>query len=238
VKAHVGCSGWNYKHWKGVFYPKELKQADWLSFYCSRFDTLELNFTFYRQPSDATFEKWHGAAPDGFLFSVKMSRFITHTRRLKVERDSIERFFGGVSILSDKLGVVLIQLPPTLAFDAGLLSTFFSTLDPGLRYSVEARHESFVSEAFFSLLRQRNIAWCISETAGRYPYREAVTADFVYVRLHGREKLYASSYRDDELRDWKEKIKSWGRETYVYFDNDFEGHAPANASTLRAMFEK
>jgi uncharacterized protein YecE (DUF72 family) len=238
MDVHVGCSGWNYKHWKGVFYPEELKQKDWLAFYGSRFDTLELNVTFYGQPAEATFEKWYATVPDRFFFSVKMSRFITHTRRLNVERESIERFFAGVSVLAGKLGVVLIQLPPTLPFDAGLVADFFSVLDPAFRYTVEARHESFAGEPFFALLRQHNISWCVSETAGRYPYNEALTADFVYVRLHGREKLYASSYSDDELRAWKEKIESWGRETYVYFDNDFAGYAPANAATLKAMLGK
>ncbi len=238
MDVHVGCSGWNYKHWKGVFYPEGLKQKEWLAFYGRRFDTLELNVTFYGQPAKTTFERWYATVPDRFFFSVKMSRFITHTRRLSVERESIERFSAGVSVLAGKLGIVLIQLPPSLPFDAGLVADFFSVLDPAFRYTVEARHESFADEPFFALLRRHNIAWCIAETAGRYPYSEAVTADFVYVRLHGRENLYASSYSNDELRAWKEKIESWGTETYVYFDNDFAGYAPTNAATLKAMLER
>ena len=238
MDIHVGCSGWNYNHWQGVFYPEGLKRKEWLAFYGRRFDTLELNVTFYGQPGKATFEKWYATVPDRFFFSVKMSRFITHTRRLEIGPESIERFSTGVSILAGKLGIVLIQLPPSLPFDEGLVAGFFSVLDPAFRYTVEARHESFAGEPFFALLRRHNIAWCISETAGRYPYSEALTADFVYVRLHGKEKLYASSYGDDELRAWKEKIESWGRETYVYFDNDFAGYAPTNAATLKAMLER
>jgi uncharacterized protein YecE (DUF72 family) len=234
-KIHVGTSGWNYGHWKGVFYPEELKPRDWLAFYGQHLTTLELNVTFYREIKAATFEKWRHTVPDDFLFSVKMSRFITHIRRLRVERGSLERFFGGVSVLEEKLAVILIQLPPSLKFDGDLVSAFFDLLDPAFRYTVEARSESFAGEPFFSLLRERNIAWCISETAGRYPHCEAITADFVYMRLHGRERLYASSYGDDELQGIKEQIEAWGKETFVYFDNDFAGYAARNALTLRAM---
>ena len=196
-----------------------------------------MNATFYREAKAATFEKWRETVPSPFLFSVKMSRFITHIKRLKVERTSIERFLTNVSVLADKLGVILIQLPPSLTFDPGLVADFFGFLDPACRYTIEARHESFVSDGFFSMLEERNLAWCISETAGRFPYSEAITADFVYVRLHGRERLYASSYREDELRGIHEKAAAWGKETFVYFDNDFMGYAPQNALALKGMFE-
>jgi uncharacterized protein YecE (DUF72 family) len=235
AKIHVGTSGWNYGHWKRVFYPEGLKPKDWLAFYGRQLATLELNVTFYRGIKEATFEKWRQTVPDDFLFSVKMSRFITHISRLRVERASVERFLGGVSLLEEKLGIILIQLPPSLRFDGDLVSAFFDLLDPAFRYTVEARNESFVGEPFFSLLRARNMAWCISETAGRYPHSEAITADFVYMRLHGRESLYASSYSDDELRGIKGQIEAWGKETFVYFDNDFAGYAPLNALTLKAM---
>jgi uncharacterized protein YecE (DUF72 family) len=237
MKTHIGTSGWNYPHWKKVFYPEGLKSKDWLSFYAQRFHTLELNVTFYRSVKAETFRKWYEAVPEGFLFSVKMSRFITHIRRLRVERDSLERFLGNISHLAEKSGVVLIQFPPSLKFDPDLVSTFFDLLDLHFRYTVEARNKTFICEEFYSLLRERNIAWCISETAGRYPSSEATTADFVYLRLHGREKLYASSYSDDALQEIKEKIVGWGKEAFVYFDNDFEGYAPQNASTLQAMLK-
>ena len=237
MKVHIGTSGWNYRHWRGPFYPEGLKSQQWLAFYAQRFDTLELNATFYREAKAATFEKWRDTVPSRFLFSVKMSRFITHIKRLKVESASIKRFLGNVSVLADKLGVILIQLPPSLKFDAGLVADFLGLLDPACHYTVEARNESFITDEFFSMLKERNVAWCISETAGRYPYSEAVTADFVYVRLHGRERLYASSYRDDQLRGIKEKLEAWGKETFVYFDNDFMGYAPQNALTLKAMFD-
>jgi len=164
-----------------------------------------------------------------------MSRYITHVRRLAVDLQPVKRFTDGVSVLSDRLGVVLIQLPPSLKFDQDLILAFFDLLDPRFRYTVEARNKTFVCDKFFQILSDRNMAWCISESAGRYPYSEAVTADFVYVRLHGREKLYASRYSDDELRDIAMKIRTWGKEAFIYFDNDFEGFAVLNAFTLQQM---
>jgi uncharacterized protein YecE (DUF72 family) len=196
---------------------------------------LELNVTFYRQVRSSTFQKWYEAVPEGFRFSVKMSRFITHIRRLDVDVDTLDKFFEGVRVLADKLGVVLIQLPPSLKFDPALLRQFFSRLDPDIRYTLEARNKTFLNEEAFDILRQSNIAWCVSETAGRYPYAEALTADFVYLRLHGREQLYSSNYRGDELAGLADKIRSWGRDAYVYFNNDFEGFAPKNAATLRDL---
>jgi uncharacterized protein YecE (DUF72 family) len=235
MKIHTGTSGWNYGHWRGVFYPQGLKARDWLVFYGQQFDTIELNVTFYRQVKPEIYEKWYGMVPDGFLFSAKMSRFITHLRRLKVDGQSVSRFLKALSVLAEKTGVILIQLPPSLKFDPVLTGEFFALLDPHFRYAVEARHESYVNDAFFEMLQKESIAWCISETAGRFPYREAVTADFLYMRLHGRETLYASSYREAELSELRDKLFAWGKEAFVYFDNDFSGFAARNALTLRTM---
>ena len=230
---HVGTSGWQYSHWRDVFYPEDLKSKDWLQFYSQHLDTLELNVTFYRQVRRSTFQKWYDIVPADFVFSVKMSRFITHIKRLKVEADSVKRFLEDVSVLKEKLGAILIQLPPSLKFDPVLMTDFFALLDPAFRYTIEARNKTFVHDEFFSLLRDRNVAWCIAESAGRYPYHEAVTASFVYLRLHGRTVLYASNYSDDELKVMCDKIRGWARDTYVYFDNDFNGYAVRNAMTMR-----
>lgn len=154
----VGTSGWQYRHWQGVFYPPELKSAEWLSFYIRHFTTLELNVTFYRQVRPSTFQKWYDAVPEGFRFSVKMPRFITHIRRLDVDVDTLDKFFERVRGLADKLGVVLIQLPPSLKFDPARLRQFFSRLDPDIRYTLEARNTTFVSDEVFDILRQSNIA--------------------------------------------------------------------------------
>lgn len=231
----IGTSGWNYDHWKGVFYPETCKKNKWLEFYANTFSTLEVNATFYRHMKQSTFEKWRRTTPDGFLWSVKANRFITHIRRLQEVADALEKFFGSVSALKEKLGVVLFQLPPSLVFDRAVFDSFCALLPEGHRYSLEARHESWTSDEALALMGKNNIAWCISDTAGRYPYREAVTADFTYIRLHGSRRLYASAYTPDELASWAAKIRAFNRDTYVYFDNDFMGYAPKNASELREL---
>ncbi len=231
----VGTSGWQYGHWKGVFYPEGLKPAERLGFYAQHLNTLELNVTFYRGVKPATFRKWYETVPAGFLFSVKMSRFITHIKGLAVEGESVQRFLEDVGALKEKLGINLIQLPPSLKYDRSRMVDFFDLLDPRLRYTIEARNKTFVSDDFFSILSERNIAWCIAESAGRYPYHEAVTASFIYMRLHGRTVLYASNYTEGELREMAGKIRGWARDAYVYFDNDFRGFAVLNAMTLAEM---
>jgi uncharacterized protein YecE (DUF72 family) len=237
-RFYVGTSGWQYAHWKGIFYPENLKTKDWLQFYTQHLNTLELNVTFYRQVRQSTFQKWYDGVPSSFVFSVKMSRFITHIKRLRMEAESVNRFLEDVRGLKEKLGVILIQLPPSLKFERPLMADFFALLDPALKYTIEARNKTFIHEDFFSMLCERNIAWCIAETAGRYPYSEMVSASFVYLRLHGRTELYASSYDDDELKVMRDKIHGWDRDTYVYFDNDFGGHAVRNAMTLRHLLAR
>ena len=237
MKHHIGTSGWQYPHWKGIFYPQDLPTTHWLKFYSGRFRTLEINVTFYRDVKPATFGKWYDTVPDNFLFSVKMSRFITHIKRLKVERSSLDRFYSGPSALKEKLGVILIQLPPGLKFDAVLVRDFLDMLDDRFRYTIEARNKTFIDDNFFALLSEKQIAWCISDTAGRYPYREAITAPFVYIRLHGSQDLYASEYTVDELNAWASKVRQWDREAFVYFDNDFQGHAAKNAAMLRQLLD-
>jgi len=231
----VGTSGWQYGHWKGVFYPEALRPRDRLGFYAQYLNTLELNVTFYRAVKPVTFQKWYETVPADFLFSVKMLRFITHIKRLTVESESVRRFLRDIGTLKDKLGVVLIQLPPSLKYDRSRMIDFFDLLDPGLKYTIEARNKTFVDDEFFSILQERGIAWCIAESAGRYPCHEAVTASFVYVRLHGRIVLYASNYTDGELRELAGKIRGWARDAYVYFDNDFQGFAVLNALTLARL---
>jgi len=236
MECHIGTSGWQYKHWKGIFYPQGLKNTDWLSFYAQYFETLEVNVTFYRNVNPSTYEKWYSTVPENFLFSVKMSKFITHIKRLKVDSTSVNRFTESVHGLKEKLSVVLIQLSPGLKFDEYLIRDFFALLDKKLCYTVEARDRSFVNDKFFSILEENGVAWCIADSAGRYPYHETVTASFVYMRLHGSQGLYASDYSDDELKLWKDKILNWNKNTFVYFDNDFYGYAIKNAQKLRQLF--
>jgi len=231
-RYYIGTSGWNYDHWKGVFYEDGCPKSRWLEWYGRHFQTVEVNATFYRSMKPQTFENWYRNTPDGFLWSVKANRFITHIKRLKDAEEPLGRFLESVTPLREKLGPILFQLPPSLVFNQMIAETFFRHLLPARRYTLEARHESWLEPEALKCLEQYGIAWCISDTAGRYPYREAVTADFVYIRLHGSQKLYASRYSDKELKAWADRITSWNLDTYVYFDNDFKGYAPQNALEL------
>ncbi|MCX8123463.1 MAG: DUF72 domain-containing protein [Spirochaetes bacterium] len=232
---YIGCSGWNYNHWAGIFYPKDIPKSKWLQYYSNVFDTVEINATFYRQFKDCVYINWYNKVPDNFCFSVKMSKYITHIKRLDNVSAEIHSCIASALLLKEKLGVILIQLPPSLKFDTALVADFVSALPSNYRYTIEARHSSWLCDSSFSLLQQYNVAWCISDTAGRYPYHEEITADFVYIRLHGSTKLYTSNYTDKELHDWAEKIISWNRLTYCYFDNDFNAYAAFNALTLKKI---
>ena len=234
-QIRIGTSGWNYSHWKDLFYPSKTPQTRWLEHYTTEFDTVELNATFYRLPKPATFENWRKRTPEGFIWSVKASKYITHILRLKDIEESLARFYNHLELLGDKLGVVLIQLPPSLSFDKNLALGFCRALRPGIRHTIEARHRSWCETEVLELLRSHNIAWCISDTAGRYPCLEAVTADFAYLRLHGPTKLYASEYTEDDLQNWAAKIRSWDVDTYLYFDNDFSGFAVKNARRMKEI---
>jgi uncharacterized protein YecE (DUF72 family) len=231
----IGTSGWNYDHWKGNFYPEGLPKTRWLKHYCETFSTLEVNATFYRRMRPSTFEKWRQETPEGFLWAVKAHRFITHIKRLHDAQEPLAAFLDSLSPLAEMLGPILFQLPPSLAFERGLARSFCSNLSKGRRYAIEARHKSWLSDEALSSIKDFSIAWCISDTAGRYPYLEAITSDFTYIRLHGSKRLYASCYTEDELQAWAAKIRNWGIDTYVYFDNDFMGYASMNALRLKEI---
>lgn len=234
-QIRIGTSGWNYPHWQGIFYPPDLPTAKRLEFYVQYFDTVELNASFYRLPNQNTVAHWRQRTPEHFLWAVKASRYITHVKRLKDARESLDKFFAAIAPLKEKLGPVLFQLPPGLPFDEDLCKEFCNVLAAGYRYSFEVRNSTWINDKFFVLLADYNMAFCISDTAGRFPYREIVTADYVYLRLHGSKRLYASSYSEEELQTWAVKINQWARDTYVYFDNDYKGYAINNAARLREI---
>jgi uncharacterized protein YecE (DUF72 family) len=278
-RAFVGISGWRYAPWRGVFYPEGLRQADELTFAARHFDTIEINGSFYSLQSPELYARWHGSTPSGFVFAVKGSRYITHLKRLRDFEQPLANFFAsGPLCLEEKLGPFLWQFPPQLAFD-GRFEPFFAALPRDtraaaelaarhdrrvprpafgsstprpLRHAVEVRHESFRTPEFIALLRRHGIALVVADTAGRWPYFEDATADFVYVRLHGDEKLYVSGYSPSALASWARKVEAMqrgapgddpvlvspararrrARDVYVYFDNDVKVHAPFDAASL------
>lgn len=235
TKWRIGTSGWNYKHWKEIFYPPKVAVSKWLDFYANHFDTVEVNATFYRLPKPETFDNWYEKTPTNFLWAVKASKFITHTKRLKDSKEPLERLYNSVDRLKEKQGPVLFQLPPSLRFDKELFTSFCEKIKTNHQNVLEIRHPSWIDIQVFEILKDHNISFCLSDTAGRYPYHEVVTADFLYIRLHGSIKLYASEYSEEELQEWALKIKNWGMETYVYFDNDFQGFAIKNAKRLKEI---
>lgn len=235
-KWKIGTSGWNYRHWKELFYPSGLSVSKWLDFYSMHFKTVEVNSTFYRLPKPETFDRWHDETPQNFVWALKASRFITHIKRLKDCRGPLEILYSGASRLKDKLGPILFQLPPNLIFDNETVSFFCEQLDQSHRHVFEIRHPSWITNKFFEILKVHNIAFCISDTAGRYPYCENLTSDFVYLRLHGGKKLYASEYSEAELQEWVNKIRGWDLEAYIYFDNDYSGFAVKNATRFQEIF--
>jgi uncharacterized protein YecE (DUF72 family) len=197
---------------------------------------VEVNATFYRLPKPKTFENWYERTPEGFLWAIKGNKYITHTQRLRDSKEPLEKLYKAVQNLGEKVGPILFQLPPSLSFHQDLFREFCDNLDSAYRHVLEIRHPSWIHEHVFQILKENNVAFCLSDTAGRYPYHEVLTADFLYIRLHGSEKLYASKYKEAELQGWAKKISAWNMETCLYFDNDYQGHAVADAIRLREIF--
>ena len=264
ARARIGTSGWLYPPWRGVFYPPKLPHRRELEYLSSRLDTVEINGTFYSLQRPASFQNWYAQTPPDFTFAVKGPRFVTHMKKLNDVETPLANFFAsGVLALRDKLGPFLWQLPPSLGFDADRLAAFFAQLprsteeaawlarrhdermkdraitqtdaDRPLRHALEIRHKTFAVPAFVDLLREHSISLVVADTAGRWPLLREVTADLVYVRLHGDVELYTSGYTDEALDRWAAEIGSWlgaGLDVQVHFDNDVKVHAPYDAIHL------
>ncbi|HKB89309.1 MAG TPA: DUF72 domain-containing protein [Opitutaceae bacterium] len=277
----IGISGWTYAPWRKVFFPEGLPQKQELAYAASQVNSIEINGTFYSLQRPSSYLAWYEQTPPDFVFSVKAPRFITHIKRLADVEAPLANFFSsGVLRLKEKLGPILWQLPPSFAFDSDRLRAFFSLLPRDtlqtarvarhhdshvesvwtrtdqtrpLRHALEVRHASFKTPSFIELLREHHIALVVADTAGKWPFMEDLTADFVYVRLHGDEELYVSGYTPKSLDRWAEKIRAWSKgadpkgaaliaspekkahskiDAYVYFDNDVKTHAPYDAMSL------
>lgn len=278
----IGISGWRYEPWRGIFYPEKLPQHSELKYASRMLPTIEINGSFYSLQRPESYAQWHDHTPEGFVFAVKGPKYITHMRRLKDIETPLANFFAnGMFELRDKLGPILWQFPPQLPFHAERFEAFFAQLPRDteaaaalarhhdhrvegrtslvvdsrrpLRHAVEIRHPSFVDEAFIAMLRRHRIALVVADTAGKWPLLEDLTADFVYVRLHGDKELYASGYSGAALDRWAARFAAWSRgeqvgdarlaakkaapprakrDIYCYFDNDIKVHAPYDAAQL------
>ena len=279
-EVRIGISGWNYAGWRGIFYPKGLPHRRELEFSSRLFNSIEINGSFYSLKRPTSYRRWYGETPENFLFSVKGARFITHMKKLREVEVPLANFFAsGILALEEKLGPVLWQFPPNFGWNEKRFREFFQLLpkttreaallgrrhdsklkarawlkvkcDRALRYCVEIRHASFLVPDFFELLREFNLAFVFADTAGKWPYAEDLTADFVYCRLHGDTQLYTSGYSDRALDWWAARLKLWHkgkrptdaalvaaktksepRDLFVYFDNDAKVHAPFDAQML------
>jgi uncharacterized protein YecE (DUF72 family) len=239
VNARVGTSGWAYDHWQGVLYPPGTAPGDRLAVYTRRFQTVELNSSFYRWPRTAAFAGWRKRLPAGFCFSVKAPRGLTHAKRLYAPEAWVERICRSWHELGDKWAALLVQLRPDHERDDDRLGYFLGQLPAWLRVAVELRHPSWYDEDVFALLQRHGAAYCVVSGAG-LPCLLRATAPFVYVRLHGPDpdQLYAGSYSDADLGWWADRVREWdaaGRDVFVYFNNDGAGNAVRNADTLRRL---
>jgi uncharacterized protein YecE (DUF72 family) len=238
--ARVGCSGWQYKHWRGDFYPAELPTARWFDYYAGRFDTVEINNTFYRLPEAATFERWAARAPSGFLFAVKASRFLTHMKKLKDPEEPLARLFDHMRPLRRHLGPVLYQLPPGWKLDLERLEHFLQVLPKRVRHVLEFRDPSWYADSASRLLERYGVARCLHDMKGSAAGQERV-GPFVYVRFHGATGTYSGGYPAGRLERWAEWLteqRRAGCEISAYFNNDVGGHAPRDAVTLRRFLEE
>ncbi|HYO21973.1 MAG TPA: DUF72 domain-containing protein [Flavisolibacter sp.] len=244
TQIHVGTSGWSYQHWKEVFYPHKLAAAKWLPYYAGIFPTTEINGSFYRLPSEDTVKKWAELVPDDFVFCPKMSRYLTHMKKLKDPEEPLERFFSVFNYMEKKMGPVLIQLPEMLRFNYDVAEHFYRLLKfqyKAYEFVIEVRHETWLQEDSLTLMTRYDIGFVISQSGGFFPYSEKITAKNIYVRFHGPADLYASAYSNEMLQQFAKKFKRWvkeGHKVWAYFNNDIHAHAVRDAQRLMQMLGK
>lgn len=242
AELHIGTSGWVYPHWDGIFYSESLPSKDKLKYFSQHFKTAEVNYSFYHLPKATTYQNWYVQTPADFLFALKVSRFITHIKRLKGIKDPWKVFVKNALNLKEKLGPILFQFPPSFKATEENIEKLEGFLKPrihDLRLAFEFRHKSWSDSKIYKLLKKHNSAWVIADSPN-YPKTEEVTADFVYIRLHGSKVLFSSKYTKKELNDLAQKIKKWlkqKKDVFVYFNNDAYGHAVENAKTLKKFFD-
>jgi uncharacterized protein YecE (DUF72 family) len=239
-ELRIGCSGWQYKHWRNDFYPAELPQSGWFAHYARTFDTVEINNSFYRLPEATTFGKWREQAPSRFLYAVKASRFLTHMKKLKDPEEPIARFFDRAHHLGRHLGPILYQLPPNWPLNLERFETFLAALPRKYRHTVEFRETSWYDERVYDLLRRYGVALCLHDMQGSAT-GPMVVGPFIYVRFHHGTKKYGGRYPDDRLAtwaDWLVERRREGLDVFAYFNNDTGGHAPRDAVRLRALVQQ
>jgi hypothetical protein len=232
---YIGTSGWSYNNWKGIFYPKDVKSTKWLMYYSKYFKTVEVNNSFYALPKKEILKRWSEYTPEEFIFSVKVWNVITHKKKLLNCEEPLNLFLKNVSSLENKLGVILFQLPPNLKKNLPLLKNFLKLLPSGFRYAFEFRSTDWHTEEICNILHENNIAFCIFEMCD-FITPLFVSADFIYIRLHGRQGKYRGNYDDSTLEGFRDWFDIKNIDSYAYFDNtDDEDNAIRNAIKLNSL---
>lgn len=236
MQIRVGCSGWFYSHWRGVFYPpQEPTTKSWFGYYANVFDTVELNAPFYRWPKPATVRRWKRDAAPGFIYTVKVNQRITHELRMVRTKKLVRSYYEIADTLAEKMGCFLFQFPPSYHYSASRLKSIVSQLDPAHRNVVEFRHRSWWRDSVYGALNERGISFC-AVSAPRLPESFPTEQRLLYVRFSGRTTWYRHDYSRAELTSWAERIQASGaKEVWIYFNNDREGHAIKNALVLRRL---
>jgi uncharacterized protein YecE (DUF72 family) len=235
----VGCSGWFYWKWRGTFYPADLPTSEWFTYYARRFDTVEINASFYSWPTQAGVKAWlRAAGRKQFVYTVKVCELITHVKKFVGTKTLVCDFGVIADLLQDRMGCFLYQLPPSYHYSPARLKSILAQLDHSRRNVVEFRHASWWREKVFDAFRKTGTMFC-SVSAPRLPDELVKTADDIYIRLHGKERWYRHDYTKAELTEWKDRIEASGaKHAWIYFDNDFGGYAPKNARTLRKLLAR
>lgn len=242
-KIHIGTSGWSYKHWTGSFYPENTRPTDFLRRYAEHFAVTEINGSFYKLPQKKTILKWARTTPEGFLFCPKISRYLSHMKKLHDPEEPLQRFFDIFDPVQERLGPVLIQVPAKLSFNEEVVTHLYEVLGKvysAYNFAIEVRHDSWFSMKSIRLMKQHNIALVLAQS-DIYPSQEYITSSEIYIRFHGPGELYSSPYPDETLRKYADKFIRWsenGHRVWAFFNNDVGGYAPHNAETLRRMVQE
>ncbi|MFW6350849.1 MAG: DUF72 domain-containing protein [Bacteroidota bacterium] len=241
MKTHIGCSGYSYEDWKGSFYPDELPKEEWLSFYAKKFNTVEINNTFYKFPEKETLDNWNSQTPEHFTFTIKAHRFFTHLKKFNIDdafMEKLDAFQTSLNPLKEKISCILWQLPGNLHKNVAKLESLCTKLDKNFTHVFEFRHHSWFDEEIYELMKKNNVAFCILSAPGNLPEDLVVTHKTAYVRFHGKSEWYDYLYSENELKDWKNRLSELEdiQQLFIYFNNDKHGNAFKNALTLKKLF--
>lgn len=238
MSIRIGTSGWVYNHWRTIFYPKELKQSEWFAYYAQHFNTVEINYSFYRLPNESVFDKWHTQAPSGFLYTLKFSRFLTHVKKLKDPEQPLHTFLNRADHLTETLGPILYQLPPSWEINLTRFQSFCEALPKNYHHVIEFRNPSWLTKDVFQLMKQYHISHCIHDKL-EFDIPLAITASPIYIRFHG-DSASGGNYQNKFLEKWAAQIDAWNNQlfdVFIYFNNDFEGYALKNARSLKKLLK-